>query len=79
MSITNSRQKFNFHQPSWNLQLHQKGAHSTDIQIYNGLPQSIKNLSDNSKQFISTSENYLYVHSFYSVDDMSVIFSWIFM
>jgi hypothetical protein len=34
MSITNSKHKFNFHQPSSNLPLHKKGAHSTDIQIY---------------------------------------------
>jgi hypothetical protein len=33
MSITHSRQKFNFHQPSTNLPIHQKGANSTDIQI----------------------------------------------
>jgi len=65
MSITNSKQKFNFHQPSSNLPLHQKGAYSTDIQICNSLPQSIKNLSDNSKQFMSTSKN---AHSFWSVD-----------
>ena len=52
MSITN-RQQFNFHKPSSNLPLYQKGAHSTDIKTFNSLPQNIKNkwqLLNNSNQ-----------------------------
>jgi len=74
LSITNCRQKFNFHQPSSNLPLHQKGAHSPAIQIYISLPQSFKKLSDNFKQFISTSKNYLYAHSYSAAEYVCNIF-----
>ena len=35
---------------------------------FNGLPQSVKNLSDNPKQFKSDFKNYLHAHSFYSTE-----------
>jgi len=65
----NARQKCNFHQSSSNLSLYQKGVYSVGIKVMNHLPQSIKNLSDNPKQFKSALKNYLYVHSFHSVEE----------
>jgi hypothetical protein len=64
-----TRQKYNFHQPSSNLLLYQKGAYSLGIKVFNSLPQSIKNSSDNPKQFKSDLRNYLDAHSFYSIDE----------
>jgi hypothetical protein len=55
----NSRQKYNFHLPSSNLSLYQKGVYCTGIKVFNSLPQSIKNLSDDTKQFKSALKNYL--------------------
>jgi hypothetical protein len=63
----NTKQKCNFHQPSSNLSLYHTGVYSVGIKVWNHLTQSIKNLSDNPKQFKSALKNYLYVHSFYSV------------
>lgn len=37
--------------------------------IFVNHPQSIKNSSDNPKQFKLALKNYLYVHSFYSVEE----------
>jgi hypothetical protein len=65
----NTRQKYNFHLPSSNLSLYQKGVYFTGIKVYNNLPQSIKNLSNDTKEFKSALKNYLHAHSFYSVDE----------
>jgi hypothetical protein len=66
-----TRQKYNFHLPSSNLSLCQKGVYFTGIKVFNNLPQStsIKNLSNNTKQFKSALKNYLQPHSFYSIDE----------
>jgi hypothetical protein len=64
----NTRQKNNYHLPSSNLSLYQKGVYFTDIKVYN-LPQSIKNLCNDTKQFKSVLKNYLHAYSFYSIDE----------
>jgi hypothetical protein len=64
-----TRQKYNFHQPSSNLSLYQKGVHSSGIKVFNNPLQSIKNLCDNPKQFKSALKNYLYAHSFYCLEE----------
>jgi hypothetical protein len=65
----NTRQKYNYHLPSTNLSLYQKGDYFTGIKVFNNLPQSIKNLSNYTKQFKSALNNYLHSNSFYSVDE----------
>jgi hypothetical protein len=37
--------------------------------VFNNLPQSIKNLINDTKQFKSALKNYLHAHSFYSIDE----------
>jgi hypothetical protein len=64
----NTRQKYNHHLPSSNLSLYQKGVYFTAIKVYNSLPQSIKNLFNDTKQFKSELKNYLHADSFYSID-----------
>jgi hypothetical protein len=72
----NTRQKYNYHLPS-NLSLYQKGVCFTGIKVFNNLPQSIKNLSNETEQFKSASKNYLHAHSFYSIDEyLSVNRDW---
>jgi len=63
-----TRQKCNFRQPSSHLLLYQKGVCSTGIKVFDTLPQNIKNLIDNPKQFKSTLKNYLHAHSLYFMD-----------
>jgi hypothetical protein len=65
----NTRQKYNYHLPSSNLSLFQKEVYFTGIKMFNNLPQSIKNLSNGTKQFKSALKNYLHAHSFYSIDE----------
>ena len=55
----NTRRNCNFHQPSSNSSQYQNGVCSTGIKIFNNLPQSIKNLSDNPKQFKSSLKDYI--------------------
>ena len=61
----NKGQKCNFHQPSSNFSPHHKRVYPVGIKWFNSLPQSIKNISDNPKQFKSALKDYLYVHCFY--------------
>jgi hypothetical protein len=65
----NTRQKYNYHLPSSNLSLYRKGVYFTGIKVFNNLPQSIKNLSNDTKQFKPVLKNYLHAHSFYCVDE----------
>jgi len=39
------------------------------MKVFNSLPQSVKNLSGNAKQFNSVLKYYLYTHAFYSVHE----------
>jgi hypothetical protein len=65
----NTRQKYNYHLPSLNLSLYQKGVYFTGIKVFNNLTQSIKNLSNDTKHFKSALKNYLHAHSFYSIHE----------
>jgi hypothetical protein len=58
----NTRQKYNFHLPSSNLSLYKKGVQFTGIKMFNNLPQSIKILSNDTKQFKLALKNYLHAH-----------------
>jgi hypothetical protein len=64
----NTRQKYNFHHPSSDLSLYQKGVYPFGIKVFNNLPQK-KNLSNGTKQFKSALKNYLHTYSFYTVDE----------
>jgi hypothetical protein len=46
----NSRHSNNLHVPPANLTIYQKGVYYSGIRIFNHLPQTIKNLSDNKKK-----------------------------
>jgi hypothetical protein len=48
-----SGQKYNFHLPSRNLSLYQKTVYITGINVFNNLPRSIQDLSNDTKQFKS--------------------------
>jgi hypothetical protein len=52
-----------------NLSLHQQGVCSICIKVFISHPQSIKNSSDTPKQFKLALKNYLFAHSFYSVEE----------
>jgi hypothetical protein len=60
----NTREKYNFHLVSSDLSLYKKGVYFTGIKVYNSLPQSIKTLSNDTKQFKSSLKNHLHAHSF---------------
>jgi hypothetical protein len=65
----NTRKKYNYHLPPSNLSLYQKGVYFTGIKVFNNLPQSIKDLSNDTKQFKSALKNYLHAHSFCCIDE----------
>jgi hypothetical protein len=46
-----------------------ESVYFTGIKVFNNLQQSVKNLSNDIKQFKSALKNYLHAHSFYCIDE----------
>ena len=56
-----TRQSLNFYQPNTNLTLFQKGVHYMGIKVFNTLPQYIKEISNNSREFETNLKDF-YMH-----------------
>ena len=65
----NTTNKHHLHRPIANLSCFKKGASYSGIRIFNNLPQSITSLRNEKPQFKVAPKNFLYVHSFYYVDE----------
>jgi hypothetical protein len=66
---TNTRQRKNIHQPLVNLRKHQSGIYYSGINVYNNLPQRIKDVVNDIKNFEAQLRQFLFVHSFYSLQE----------
>jgi hypothetical protein len=64
-----TRQNINLFAPSTSLTRVQKGAYCSGIKIYNYLPMKLKQLFNNKKPFGSALKRFLYVKSFYSMEE----------
>jgi hypothetical protein len=51
-----------------NLTKYKKGAYYTGIKLFNNLPPTFKSLNYDIKVFNPAMKDYLFTHSFYSVD-----------
>jgi hypothetical protein len=69
----NTKTKSNLHRPIPNLSTYQKGRYYSGIKVLNSLPSQIKDLFHNRHQFKRALKNFLYFHSFYTLDEY---FSW---
>jgi hypothetical protein len=65
----NTRNKLNLQLPISNLSVYQKGPHYSGIRVFNNLSSQIKDLSQNRNQFQCAFKNFLYFHSFYTLDE----------
>jgi len=65
----NTRNKSNLHMPISNLSVYQKGTYYTGMRVFNSLPSQIKELCHNRNQFKRALKNFLYFHSFYTLDE----------
>jgi hypothetical protein len=63
------QEKVDMHMPSSKLTLFQKGVQYSGSKIFNHLPSSIKDLSNDVKSFKVTLKNFLLTHIFYTVDE----------
>jgi hypothetical protein len=63
-----TRQRFELHYPTKFTKV-QKGVSYTGIQIFNNLPHSIKNLSQDFNKFTHSLKKFLQMGSFYSLDE----------
>jgi hypothetical protein len=64
-----TRNSMNLYLPTANLRVFQKGPEFFGIKVYNNLPGSIKQLSNNKKKFREALLLFLYFHSFYNIDE----------
>jgi hypothetical protein len=64
-----TRQHTNLHQPTSNLIVYQQGIYYSGVRVYNNLPSHIKRLSDDPKNFELQLKTFLYLHSFYSLEE----------
>jgi hypothetical protein len=64
-----TRQRNNLHLPQVTLAMYQKEVYYSGIEIFNGLPMAIKDISSKSKKFKIALKHFLYTQLFYSYDD----------
>ena len=63
---TRTRQLSNLYQPMTTMTTYQRGIHYMGVKIFNNLPQSIKEVSNNAREFENCLKRFLHTHSFYS-------------
>ena len=66
--IVNTRNKSSLHQPPSKLSVYQRGAYCTGIRVFNSLPPQIKEVSHKRQQFKRILKEFLYTHSFCTLD-----------
>jgi hypothetical protein len=64
-----TRQTKNLHLPQANLTMYQKGVYYSGIRVFNGLQTDIKDISDSSVKFRTALKHFLYLHSFYTLEE----------
>jgi hypothetical protein len=64
-----TRNNNNLHRPIANLAKFNNGTYISGIKVFNHLPQYIKALTNNHKNFKSTLKRFLYHRSFYSMNE----------
>jgi hypothetical protein len=64
-----TKNSMNLYLPIENQRVFQKGQEFFGIKVYNNLPGSIKQLSNNKKKFKEALLLFLYFHSFHNIDE----------
>ena len=65
----NTRQNTNIHLPTVNLTKYQKGTYISGGRAFNHLSTDLKNLVNDLKAFKFALKQFLYRHSFYSIEE----------
>jgi len=65
----NIRYRSDLHPPSIKLTKYKKGAYYSGVKMFNHLPQNIKKLSWNVKQYKLALKRFLLMGSFYTLDE----------
>jgi len=69
MHTINTRHNNNLYVPAANLTLYRKGVYYSGIKIFNHLPTTIKNISDDKNKFQIALKKFLLNNSFYSLEE----------
>jgi hypothetical protein len=62
-------QSNNLYTPQPNLSIYQKGAYYSGVNVFNKLPSNSKNVSGNINKFKSTLKKFVYINSFYTLEE----------
>jgi hypothetical protein len=65
-----TRHNMNIHMNQVNLAKYGTGVHHMAVRIYNGLPNKLKAISNDPKQFKVSLKTFLYLNSFYTLDEV---------
>jgi len=65
----NTKNKSNLHLPPSKLTVYQRGPYYSGIKAFNKLPTYVKNLLQTRKEFKRALKEFLYLHSFYSLNE----------
>ena len=68
MHHINTRNKLCLHLCIFNLSVYQQGTNYPGIKVYNSMPSQIRELAHSRHNFKHALKNFLYIHSFYSLD-----------
>jgi hypothetical protein len=65
----NTRNNLDLHFPQACLSVYQKGVHCRGIKVFSRLPVPMKQMSHGTKQFKMALRGFMYLHSFYLLDE----------
>ena len=65
----NTGRRNDLHWPQVTLAMYQKGVYYSGTKIFNGLPKTIKDISNKPNNFKIALKHFLYTHSLYSLDE----------
>ena len=64
-----TRQNMNIHVYQVNLAKYRNGVYHMAARIYNGLPNTLKVISNNTNKFKASLKEFLFVNSFYTLEE----------
>jgi ribosome-associated translation inhibitor RaiA len=69
----NTRHNMDIHMTQVNLAIYGTGEHHMAVRIYNALPNTLKEISNDIKRFKHKLKEFLFLNAFYSLDEFFMI------
>jgi hypothetical protein len=69
-TVIDTRQNMNIHMYQVNLAKYENRVYHMIVRIYNGLPNKLKIILNNSNKFKASLKEFLHLNSYYTLDDL---------